>query len=143
MTIARILRKKGRHTPSIALHATISKAIDALAFDDVGALVVSSDGIHIEGIISERDVVRGIQRFGATVLDHAVREHMTEKVITCTANDLVLDVMSKMNLKRIRHIPVVDQNKFVGIINIRDVLKHRLEEVQHDAEGMLDYIAHA
>lgn len=142
MTIARILGTKGKYTSFVSPEVLIYAVIDSLEYDDVGALIVSSNGARIDGIISERDVVRGLQKFGPSVLDHTARDLMTTNVITCSASEPVNEVMSKMNVNRIRHIPVVDNDKFIGIINIRDVVQHRLDEVQKDAEGLLDYIAH-
>lgn len=142
-TIARILTRKRKHAPFVSPAVSISGVIDALEHDDIGALIVSSDGLHINGIISKRDVVRGLHRFGAIVLDQAARYLMTKKVITCSADDRVVDVMSKMNQNHIRHIPVVDRGKFIGLIGIGDVVRRRLNEVQHDADAMHDDIAHA
>lgn len=143
MTVERILKAKGRHVPTVTPDAKVAEVIHALEANDVGALVVSDDGSRIDGIISERDVVRGLRRFGAKALDQPVRELMTREVLTCTATDRVAGVMALMDAKRIRHVPVVDAGQLAGIVSVRDIIKLRLDEVQAEADAMRDYIAHA
>lgn len=143
MTVNRILEKKGTDVAVVAPDARIADVIDALEAEDVGALVVSADGQNIDGIVSERDVVRGLQNFGPEVLEHTVRELMTHDVVTCTADDLVAGVMALMNDRNIRHVPVVNDGKLSGIVSIRDIIKLRLDEVQAEADAMRSYIAGA
>ena len=140
MTVERILDHKGTHAPFVSSEVKIAAVIDALEDEDVGALVVSNDGERIEGIISERDVVRGLQRFGPEVLEHTVGDLMTLDVITCTADDMVAGVMALMDANQIRHVPVVDKGKLAGIVSIRDIIKLRLDEVQNEADAMREYI---
>lgn len=141
MTVKRILSAKGSEVPTVMPGEQVIDVIAALEADDVGALVVSNDGVHIDGIISERDVVRGLQRFGVDVLKHAVRDLMTAEVITCTAHDRVAGIMALMDDRKIRHVPVVDGEKLIGIVSIRDIIKLRLNEVQTEADAMREYIA--
>jgi len=142
LTISKILEFKGLHAPTVLPNARIADVIAALEAEDVGALVVSTDDLHIDGIISERDVVRGLQRFGADVLEHSVRDLMTAEVVTCTADDRISGVMALMDDRKIRHIPVVDDDqKLTGIISIRDIVKLRLDEVQDEADAMRSYIS--
>ena len=103
-------------------------------------MVVSNDGSRVDGIISEHDVVRGLKEFGSDLLRKPVRELMTEKVITCTPGDRVESIAAVMVSKHVRHLPVVTNNKLVGIVSIRDVLRLHLEAVQSDADAMRDYI---
>ena len=140
MTVERILTEKGAHVPTVAPDVTIADLIAELESEDLGALVVSADGQHIVGIISERDVVRGLQRFGAEVLEHRVRDLMSPDVVTCTAGDRVAGVMALMDDRRIRHIPVVDDGKLIGVVTTRDIIKLRLDEVQSEADAMRAYI---
>jgi len=114
-----------------------------LEAEEVGALIVSADGKRIDGIISERDVVLGIGRFGAKVLEKTVGDLMTRDVATCTADDPVAGVMALMAEKRIRHVPVLDDGELAGIVSIRDIIQLRLDEVQADADAMRDYITRA
>ena len=143
MMIEHILRAKGHFVPTVHPNAQIKDVIEALESDDVGALVVSSDDHHIDGIISERDVVRGLQSYGVAVLDHPVKDLMTKEVIVCTSDDRVAGVMAMMDENNIRHVPVTKANKLIGIVSIRDIIKHRLGEVQADAEAMQAYISGA
>ena len=129
--------------PTVQPNARIKDVIAALEADDVGALVVSSDDKHIDGIISERDVVRGLQTFGRSVLEHPVNDLMTKDVVVCTADDRVAGVMALMDNNNIRHVPVVKDNKLIGIVSIRDIIKLRLDEVQADANAMQAYISGA
>lgn len=142
MTIAQILKMKGVHAPTVSPDERIADVIAALETEDVGALVVSANGQRIDGIISERDVVRGLSRCGADVLKHGVRDHMTSEVVTCTADDRISGVMALMDDRKIRHIPVVDaKGLLAGIISIRDIIKLRLDEVQDEADAMRSYIS--
>ena len=143
MTVKQILNMKGSHTPTVLPGTKISTVIAALEAEEVGALVVSSDGKHIEGIISERDVVRGLLSLGKNVLNHKVSELMSSDVITCTAHDPVAGIMAIMDDRNIRHVPVVDEGKLAGIVSIRDIIKLRLDEVQADADAMRRYISNS
>ncbi len=141
MVVERILNEKGPHAPVITPMATIAELVEALDKEEVGALVVSNDGKNIEGIISERDVVRGLLRFGQEVLKKSVSDLMTTDVITCTANDRIAGVMALMAEKHIRHVPVIDNGELVGIVGIRDIIQLRLNEVQAEADAIRDYIS--
>jgi CBS domain-containing protein len=142
VTVQRILdTQEGVQRAHIAPDARIRDVLNSLAFSDVGALVVSTDGDKVEGIISERDIVRGLQSAGAELLDKPVREVMTEKVITCVATDRAAGIMAVMVSKHLRHVPVLEDGKFVSMISIRDLLQLRLTEVQSEADAMRNYIA--
>ena len=142
MTVQRILdTQEGVQRAHIAPDARIRDVLNSLAFSDVGALVVSKDGDKVEGIISERDIVRGLQSAGTELLDKPVREVMTEKVITCVATDRAAGIMAVMVSKHLRHVPVLEDGKFVSMISIRDLLQLRLTEVQSEADAMRNYIA--
>ena len=130
MTVKRLLAKRLRHQNYISPDAWIATAIRRLNSDDVGALVVSEDGEDIEGIISERDIVRGLNKYGSRVLKFTVLRLMTEEVITCNISDTAISVMQKMDKHKIRHIPIVDdRDRFEGIVSIRDVLRDKLENM--------------
>ena len=141
MTVERILVEKGRGAAFVSPGASIADVIEALGANDVGAVVVSRDGSHVDGIISERDIVRALRRQGARILDQAVENLMTRDVITCTAGDRVASVMAIMNSKGIRHVPVVDDGNLAGMVSIRDIVALRLAEVQSEADAMRLYIA--
>lgn len=143
MTVQRILKQKGTYSPVVNPTIKIIDVVNTLEAEEVGALIVSTDGKKIDGIISERDVVLGIAQFGAKVLEKTVGDLMTKDVATCTAGDPVAGVMALMAEKRIRHVPVIDDGELAGIVSIRDIIQLRLDEVQADADAMRDYITRA
>ena len=141
MTVKRLLAMRSRHQNYISPDAWIAKAIRRLNSDDVGALVVSEDGEEIEGIISERDIIRGLNKYGSRVLKFTVLRLMSEEVVTCQMSDTALSIMQKMDKHKIRHIPIVDEkDRFEGIISIRDVLRDRLEDMENESIEMRNYI---
>ena len=142
MTVQRILDSQQTvERAYISPDAKVLDVLSSLAFRNVGALVVSTDGDTVEGLISERDIVRGLQKIGAGLLDQPVRELMTEKVVTCVATDRAAGIMAVMVSKHLRHVPVVEDGKFVSMISIRDLLQLRLTEVQSEADAMRSYIS--
>ena len=144
MNVDGILASKGRGVRTIKPEATVGDAIRRLCSERVGALVVSADGSRIQGIISDRGITCAIAEHGIEVMKSPVRSIMTEKVITCTLGDTVSSLMGVMTDRRIRHIPVVDQEGLLtGIISIGDVVKNRLDEIQGEADAMREYIAGA
>ncbi len=141
MTVQRIIDSLERVERNyIAPDATIRDALSVLAEKNVGALVVSSNGDKVEGILSERDIVRGITRDGDALLDGPVSDLMTEKVVTCVATDTAASIMSVMLSKYLRHMPIVEDGRFVGTLSIRDLLQKRLTEVESEADAMRHYI---
>lgn len=142
MTVQRILNTQDTQPPrQIGPDAGIEDVLNTLAFQNVGALVVTSDGKKVEGIISERDIVRGLQKSGPEFIKKRVRDVMTRNVTTCVAEDRAASIMAVMVSKHLRHVPVVKNDEFVNMVSIRDLLKLRLEEVQSEAEAMRSYIA--
>ena len=142
MTVQRILNSQQDITAAyIAPDAVITDVLHSLAFKDVGALVVSSDGSRVEGIISERDIVRSLRTLGPDLLSKRVRDLMTAEVITCVPEDRAAGIMALMVSKHVRHLPIVKDGKLVGMVSIRDLLQLRLDEVQSEAEAMRSYIA--
>ena len=140
MTVQRILDAKGKGAAHIAPDATIADFIQSLELQNADALVVRNDGSRVDGIISEHDVVRGLNKFGSDLLRKPVRELMTAKVITCTPSDRVESIAAVMVSKHVRHLPVITNDKLVGIVSIRDLLRLHLEAVQSDADAMRGYI---
>jgi CBS domain-containing protein len=140
MQIDRILRTKGPAVATVSPSATIGDAARDLARHGVGALVVSSDGERIEGILSERDIARGVGLHGADVLTRRVDELMTRDVATCSMRDTVDDLAEIMTTRRVRHLPVVHDGRLAGIVSIGDVVKNRLDELQIEAQTLHEYI---
>ena len=141
MRIKDVLAAKPRHEVVTATPgSTVRDLVASLAEHNLGALVVSGDGTHLDGIVSERDVVRHLGR-DASVLDASVEQIMTSTVRTCTPEDRLDDLLSLMTEHRIRHVPVVEGDALVGIVSIGDVVKHQLDEIQREAEAMREYIS--
>ena len=141
MTVAHILRIKGRDVITLPPHRTISEAAKTLSDKRIGALIIDGADGAIAGILSERDVVRALAASGAEALEHPVSRHMTAKVVTARESDSVDEIMERMTSGKFRHIPVVELGKLAGIISIGDVVKHRLAEMEAEARAMRDYIS--
>ena len=143
MKVESILNSKGRRVATIRPDATIAQVTHELRLEGIGALVVSSDGERIEGIISERDVVRGLRRHGPALLDMRVEDVMTRHVVTCTPDESITAAMARMTHGRHRHLPVVDGGRLVGMVSIGDIVGHRLREVELETGVLRDaFIAH-
>jgi CBS domain-containing protein len=141
MQVAKILENKGSDVYTIAPNATIETAVAALRDHGIGALVVSSNGTTVEGIVSERDFVHCMADRGIGVLSTPVSDVMTADVLTCTAKDTSRDLLGQMTERRIRHVPVVENGALCGMISIGDAVKSRLDEVIHEAHALREYIS--
>jgi CBS domain-containing protein len=140
MRVSGILASKGATVATIAPDATAADAADQLRLRGVGALVVSSDGRGIDGIVSERDLVRRVAERGAHMLDEPVSALMTSEVRTCSPDDHVDELMRRMTEHRMRHLPVVVDGVLAGIISIGDVVKWRVTELEDEARHLQNYI---
>ncbi|MFT7474751.1 MAG: CBS domain-containing protein [Verrucomicrobiales bacterium] len=138
MRVEDILEKKGRSVATLSKNAQVSDAVTALYKHGIGAVVVSADGSAIEGILSERDIVRELHRTGATVLYRSIADIMTKKVITCAPNDEVDQLMGLMTENKIRHLPVAEDGVLVGIISTRDVVAMRVDELLAETKAKED-----
>ncbi len=141
MRVSTILSAKGAAVATIAPDAAISTAVDELRLHGVGALVVSSDGRAIEGILSERDVVRRLAERGEAVLHEPVADVMTVDVRTCSPDDGLETLARLMTDHRHRHLPVVTDGGLVGIVSIGDVVKARLTQLEAETQQLQDYIS--
>jgi CBS domain-containing protein len=140
MRIKDVLRRKGDLVVTISPDEAVSALLDALAEHKVGALVVVTSDGAVEGIVSERDVVRHLQARGAGVLDEPVGAIMTSPVHTAPPETTVDELMVLMTEQRIRHVPVVVDGKLSGIVSIGDVVKHRIDELQTERDQLTAYI---
>ena len=141
MNVQSIIGGKSPVVATITQTATLRQAIDQLTERRIGALVVSGDGRKIEGIISERDIVRAASTSGPTALDGSVGSVMSTDVVTCSAGDGVDRLMALMTERRIRHLPVVDERgHLAGIVSIGDVVKARLSELEQENHALAEYI---
>ncbi len=143
MNVEAILKSKGREVATIASTAKISDAVALLRRKGIGARVVSVDGKTIAGILSERDIVQGLSDQGARLLDLPVAKLMTHPVVTCKLTDDIATLMSQMTERRIRHLPVVEGGKLVGIVSIGDVVKNRVDEIESEASSLRQFIVSA
>ena len=140
MRIADILQDKGTNVTTVPIEATVADAIGLLVELKIGAIPVSDDGTRLEGIVSERDVVRAVSQ-GADFATMKVGELMTSTVHTCSPDSTLAEVMTLMIERRIRHVPVVRDEALVGILSIRDLVDARLREAEIERQQMADYIA--
>lgn len=140
MTVQTILSQKGSEVVSIAPTAKVADAIKMLCERKIGALVVTGAGGRITGIVSERDIVRTFGAHGAAALDMPLTDVMTRKVVTCEPNDKMPEIMELMTTGKFRHLPVLQDDRLVGIVSIGDVVKMRLAQLEHEQDALRDYI---
>ncbi|MFF2083195.1 CBS domain-containing protein [Nocardia sp. NPDC058176] len=140
MRIAEILRNKGAAVTTVEPQTTVRALLRVLAERNIGAVVVSPDGATITGIVSERDVVRRLHEHGAALLDQPVTDIMTAQVRTCGPEDHVDSLRTVMTEHRIRHMPVIERNRLVGIVSIGDVVKSAITELAAEREQLVDYL---
>lgn len=143
MSVSQILKGKGRDVITVAPTSSVAAVADILAKRRIGAVIVSNDGAKIQGIVSERDIVRCLAEKGAASLALKVDSIMSRNVKTCQDGDSEIEIMALMTDNRIRHLPVVDGGKLAGMISIGDVVKFRIEAIEREAAEMKAYIAGA
>lgn len=141
MNVQAILKNKGTQVETVRPDTSVDEVCKRLDELGIGALVVSADGERLDGIVSERDVIRLLAREGARILDTPVAQIMIRNVVTCACEDNVAHLMETMTEHRIRHLPVQKDGVLVGIISIGDVVKNRIRETEHEAEALREYIA--
>lgn len=142
MNVESILKVKGHGVETIRPGSQVEIAVHLLAAKGIGALVVSADGKRLDGVISERDVVRGLVKYGPRLLEMPVSSVMTEASPVCSPDTGIRDAMAEMTRSRHRHLPVVRDGVLRGLLSIGDVVKHRLEEMELEASVLRDaYIA--
>lgn len=141
MHVETILATKGSDVVTTRADESIAQAATRLEGHGIGALVVVDNSGAPVGILSERDIARGVTSHGARLPDTPVRELMSGKLVTCSPGDSVAELMTVMTEKRIRHLPVVSGGKLAGIVSIGDAVKMRLGEIEQEADAMRAYIA--
>ena len=139
MTVRAILDTKGHQIQSVEPEAKLSAAIKVLGERKIGAVLVMNAG-RIEGILSERDIVRVLGDRGAGALDEPVSAVMTRKVVSCREKDTVSSMMERMTTGKFRHLPVVEDDRVVGLISIGDIVKWRVQEYELEQEALREYI---
>jgi len=138
MKVRVMLARKGGHVVTAPPSTSVATLAHMLKTAGIGALIITSDGGGIEGLVSERDIVQGLVKEGPELLQMHASEIMTKWLKTCTPEDDIRDVMSKMTHSRIRHLPVVEHGKLCGIISIGDVVKNRLEDLELETNVLRD-----
>lgn len=141
MRVKDVLARKGSHVVTAGPEMTLAQATAKLAAEQIGALVVTVDGVHVDGIISERDIVRALPGAASDLLNTPVSEIMTRQVHTCGRNDEIADLAEDMTTSRFRHMPVVEDGTLVGIVTIGDIVKSRLDELKAAHDQLVDYIS--
>ncbi len=141
MLIAHVLREKGAQVHTARAEISLEQAVRELDEKGVGALVVLSDDGSIAGVVSERDLVREVARKGADCLENAVKSVMSKHVVTAHPSETIDEGLARMTDRRIRHLPVIDNGRLMGIVSIGDLVKHRIAAVEAEAAAMQAYIA--
>lgn len=140
MGIAAILADKGSDVVRVGLEAGVAAMVAELTTRRIGALLVMA-GDEVVGVVSERDIVRALAAHGGAALDLSARDVMTSPVVSIAPGDSVARAMALMTDRRIRHLPVLDSGRLVGLVSIGDLVKRRIEEIEQEAEALKDYIA--
>ncbi|MBO0607915.1 CBS domain-containing protein [Myceligenerans salitolerans] len=140
MRVTEALRRKSDAVVTIPGDRSVRDLLALLAEHRIGAVVVSGDGARVDGIVSERDVVRRLHADGDGVLDRTVAQIMTADVHTCEPGATLDELMPVMTEHRVRHVPVLVEGRLAGIVSIGDVVKHRIAEMQAECDQLTDYI---
>ena len=140
MRISDVLRVKGTQVVTVTLDTKVRQLLAVLAEHRIGAVVVSGDGTSLDGIASERDIVRALAKRGAAVMSEPITAIYTAEVYTVTPETSLEDVMRMMTEHRVRHAPVVSDGRLRGIVSIGDVVKNRIDELETERAALTDYI---
>ena len=140
MLVSNLLEQKGDGVATVPSSASVATVVAELARHGIGALVVSGDGRSIEGIVSERDIVRHLSELRMALLSEPVASIMSTSVRTCGPEDDVATLMTLMTEHRIRHVPVVEDGHLCGLVSIGDIVKSRIGELERDRSELIEYI---
>ncbi len=140
MFLEQIVKEKGGQVYSVAESATLKECAELLEKRKVGAMVILNEAGSLIGVISERDIVRNIAKSGAAALSATVGQAMTRQVLTARPRDTVESAMSRMTDRRIRHLPVLEGGRMIGVVSIGDLVKWRLAEADAEVEAIRSYI---
>ncbi len=142
MQVSGLLAVKGDEVVTVSPEETATEVVATLASKRIGAVVVTEDGKHIAGVLSERDIVRALADGGADALERPASSLMTTEVFTCEPATTVDQLMSLMTERRIRHVPVVVEGCLAGLVSIGDVVRDRIADLETESQVLHDYIAH-
>lgn len=143
MYVSALLANKGDAVVTASPDITVDQAVALLAENKIGVLVISANGTDVDGILSERDIVRALPSKGVGLGRVPASELMSPDVVSCTPGDTISSLMVLMTERRIRHLPVLDNGVLAGIVSIGDIVKHRLAEIESEAEALRQYVAQA
>ena len=143
MYVSAILANKGADVVTARTDTTIGQAVRRLAEKKIGVLVISDDDKTVAGILSERDIVQAVVDKGAQVEAASVTVYMSADVVTCMPTDTISSLMELMTERRIRHLPVLESGVLAGIVSIGDIVKHRLAEIESEADALRQYVTQA
>ena len=141
MLVETILATKGSEVTAADANETVSQAVTRMEGNGIGALLITDRAGRPIGILSERDIARGVNRYGARLPDTPIASLMTRDLVTCKPDDSAADIMAIMTDRRIRHVPVLRDGALAGIISIGDVVKVRLGEIEREASDLRAYIS--
>ena len=141
MDVQELLDEKGNQVITVQPGDTVPDAVQTLASNDIGAVVVTDDQGTMTGILSERDISRGVKKHGAGLMGKQVQDLMSNKVVTCTPHCSIVDVLALMNANNIRHLPVMDAQKVMGVISIRDATTVWLNALEEENETLRRMLA--
>ena len=141
MYVNELIEKKGSTVISVYAHDSVATAANTLVANNIGSVLVLDKKEDVVGILSERDMVFGLKDHGANLHEVQVQELMTTDLIKCQPDDDIHKVMSMMTNRRVRHLPVYDGKKLIGIISIGDLVKNRIDEMETEAQHLREYIA--
>lgn len=140
MKISDVIHNKGAEVVTISAQATVAELVELLSRRNIGAVVVSGDGQTVDGIVSERDVVRHLAADGGDVLRRTVAEIMSSPVTTCTLDEELDTTAHTMTYSRLRHLPVMEDGRLVAIVSLGDVVKYRIDQLTDERNHLLEYL---
>ncbi len=140
MSVRQILKAKGQNVVTVRQDTTIRDVVATLARERIGVVIVSDDGEAVAGILSERDIIKGLAENGPKLLDLAARDLMTRSFTPAKVDMSILHVLDTMTQGRFRHMPVIDNGKLAGLVSIGDAVKARLDILESEAQSMKEYI---
>jgi CBS domain-containing protein len=141
MYVESLLKNRPRDVIRISNKAVVGEAVALLVEENVGALLVHDAHDKIVGILSERDVIQGVFKWGIQALNQSVTEFMTVKIVTCAPQDTVKDLMAVMVDRGFRHLPIIENDKVFGMISMRDLVRERISEMELEANVLRDMAA--
>jgi len=143
MYVSALLENKGADVVTAAPNTTINQAVALLAENKIGVLVISANGKSVDGILSERDIVRALAEQGNDLGSTDAATLMSRDVVSCAPGDTIKSLMGLMTERRIRHLPVLEDGILAGIVSIGDIVKHRLAEIESEADALRQYVTQA